>query len=97
MATLSVEEAAKKLNFTGGRNALYKFLREHAGFQGTIPPYHLCHLHGFFVVIDGQYEQGRRTVYTQTTKVTTKGLTYIAQLMSEHLAKEQPKEKTGET
>ncbi|MBB1489062.1 phage antirepressor KilAC domain-containing protein [Oceanospirillum sediminis] len=83
MSQLSVEEAAKKLRFPGGRNALFKFLRDHAGFQGTIPPYHLC-FHGFFKVIDGQYERGRRTVYTQTTKVTTQGLTYIAQLMEKH-------------
>lgn len=83
MSQLSVEEAAQRLNFPGGRNALYKYLRAHAGFQGTIAPYSLV-FQGFFVVIDGQYERGRQTIYTQTTKVTTRGLTFIAQLMNEH-------------
>ena len=85
MSLLTIEEAAKRLNFPGGRNALYKFLRKHAGFRGTIPPYNLCHLQKFFTVKDGMYEQGRRTVHTQTTKVTNEGLTFIAQLMNERL------------
>lgn len=85
MSLLTIEEAAKKLSFPGGRNALYKFLRKHAGFRGTIPPYNLCHLQKFFTVKDGMYEQGRRTVHTQTTKVTNEGLTFIAQLMNEQL------------
>lgn len=89
MSQLSVEEAAKRLNFPGGRNALYKYLRAHAGFQGTVAPYSLV-FGGFFVVIDGQYERGRQTVHTQTTKVTTKGLTYIAQLMNEHPPETKP-------
>lgn len=74
MSLLTIEEAAKRLNFPGGRNALYKFLRKHAGFQGTVPPYNLCQIQRFFVVKDGMYEQGRRTVHTQTTKVTNEGL-----------------------
>lgn len=85
MSLLTVEEAAKKLNFPGGRNALYKFLRKHAGFRGTVPPYNLCQIQRFFVVKDGMYEQGRKRVYTQTTKVTNDGLTFIAQLMNERL------------
>ncbi|WP_028304433.1 phage antirepressor KilAC domain-containing protein [Oceanospirillum maris] len=93
MSLLTVEEAAKKLNFPGGRNALYKFLRQHAGFQGTVPPYNLCHLQPFFIVKDGVYEQGRKKVYTQTTKVTNEGLTFIAQLMNERLPQNQPNSK----
>ena len=85
MSLLTVEDAAKKLNFPGGRNALYKFLRQHAGFQGTVPPYDLCHIKRFFTVKDGVYEQGRKKVHTQTTKVTNDGLTFIAQLMRDHL------------
>lgn len=85
MSLLTVEDAAKKLNFPGGRNALYKFLRQHAGFQGTVPPYNLCQIQRFFVVKDGMYEQGRKTIRTQTTKVTNEGLTFIAQLMNERL------------
>lgn len=93
MSLLTIEEAAKKLNFPGGRNALYKFLRKHAGFQGTVPPYNLCQLKPFFKVQDGVYEQGRKKVYTQTTKVTNDGLTYIAQLMNDHLIQKEETEK----
>ena len=93
MSLLTVEEAAKKLNFPGGRNALYKFLRKHAGFRGTVPPYNLCQIQRFFVVKDGMYEQGRKRVYTQTTKVTNDGLTFIAQLMNERLPQNQPNSK----
>ncbi len=93
MSLLTVEEAAKKLNFPGGRNALYKFLRKHAGFRGTIPPYNLCQIQRFFIVKDGMYEQGRKKVHTQTTKVTNDGLTFIAQLMNEQLPQNKPNSK----
>lgn len=87
MALLSIEDAAQELKFPGGRNKLFAFLRKHAGFQGKIAPYSLV-FNGFFKVIDHEFEQGRKKIYTQTTKVTTEGLSYIAQLMADHLEQE---------
>lgn len=88
MATMSVKSAAIKLKFPGGQNALFKFLRKHAGFQGTIAPYSLV-FQGFFKVIDREFDRGGRTHRAQTTKVTTEGLSYIADLMSKHLTEKE--------
>ncbi|WP_028301570.1 hypothetical protein [Oceanospirillum beijerinckii] len=87
MALMSIEDAAKELKFPGGRNGLYKFLRKHSEFQGTVPPYHLCQINKFFARVDSHYMRGERMIPTQLTKVTNDGMTYIAQLMSEHLPK----------
>lgn len=85
---ISVEDAAKRLQFPGGRNGLYKFLRSYAGFQGTIPPRNLIRSR-LFQVKDTDYQCGPVRKQTQVTKVTTEGLTFIAQLMADNLPKQE--------
>lgn len=85
---VSIENAAKELHFPGGRNALYQFLRKHAGFQHTTPPHSLVR-QGFFCIKNSQYQRGPVTVPTRVTRVTPTGLSYIAELMGQHLNQEQ--------
>jgi len=88
---ISVENAAKELEFPGGRNGLYKFLRKYAGFQKTTPPHPLVR-QGFFCVTNSQFQRGPVSVPVRTTRVTPTGLTYIAQLMNEYLNQDEPKQ-----
>ncbi|MCV6589078.1 MAG: hypothetical protein OIF57_08625 [Marinobacterium sp.] len=75
---MGMKEAAQKTGFTSDR-ALYKFLREHAGFQGTTPPRELVR-QGYFFVRQSQYFRGPVAHPTAVTKATATGLTYIAEL-----------------
>lgn len=77
---LKMKEAAQKCGFRSDR-ALYKFLREHAGFQGTTPPRQLVR-QGLFYVRRSQYYRGPVPHETAVTMATTTGLSYIAELKS---------------
>lgn len=75
---LGMKEAARKTGFTSDR-ALYKFLRENAGFQGTTPPRPLIKS-GLFYIRHGQYYRGQVPHQTAITMATNEGLAYIADL-----------------
>lgn len=84
---MDMQAAAKELNVKGGRNGLYRLLRELNVFVDKQPHYAYVR-QGFFALETKGYKRG--PVVHQYTKplVTGTGLTWLREKIDQHKAKE---------
>lgn len=80
---MDMRAAAKELNVKGGRNGLYKLLRELNVFSGT-KPHHKYVREGYFKLQTKSYTRGRVDHQYSKPLVTGTGITWLQEQIEKH-------------